>query len=78
MKDWLNKVWPWKAISELESRISRLNMELAQERNHHSNTKAENHALKGEIKIHQTRAAEREVHVRKMVQIIALKGGIIG
>lgn len=78
MKTFLKRFWPWKAIIELEQRVSFLTTELERERNRHSSTKSENIAIKGELKIHQIRAAEREGHVRKMAQIIALKGGIIG
>lgn len=71
------KFWPWNKIQLLENKISKLNVELAKERDQHAETKSQNVALKGEIKIHQDRSAEREKHMRKMVNIIAIKGGII-
>lgn len=77
LNKWKFRIWPWKLIAELESQVSRLNAEVAREKAHHTNTKLENVALKGEIKIHQDRSAEREKHMRKMVNIIAIKGGIL-
>lgn len=73
----LHKFWPWKVIDALEAKVSRLNVELAQEKSRHDTTKAENHAIKGELKIHQDRAAKHQQDARKMAQIIALKGGIL-
>lgn len=73
----LHKFWPWKVIDELEAQVSRLNVQLAEEKAHHLSTKAENHAIKGELKIHQDRAVEHKNQARKMAQIIALKGGIL-
>lgn len=77
MKEFLKRFWPWKEINELRQRISFLTSELDRERNHHNKTKSENIAIKGELKIHQVKAVEREGHVRKMAQIIAIKGGIL-
>lgn len=74
---WLKKYWPWKVIDELEAQVSRLNVQLAEEKAHHLSTKAENHAIKGELKIHQDRAVKHQQDARKMAQIIALKGGIL-
>jgi hypothetical protein len=74
----LLKFWPWKVINELESQVSRIKVELAQERSCHETVKIENHAIKGELRIHQERANQHQKDARKMAQIIALKGGILG
>lgn len=74
----LHKFWPWKVIDELEAQVSKLNVELAQEKSRHETTKIEHRAIKAELKLHQDRAFQNQKHMKKMAEIIAIKGGIIG
>lgn len=77
MNKWLQQIWPWTEIYELKRLIVQLTVELAQERQQHSQIKEEHHALKGQLKIHQDENAVNQKHLRKMANIIAIKGGII-
>ena len=70
--------WPWKRFREDALKIALLKQALEEEAFNHQRTQKDKTDLINEVKAHQAKAAEREGHVRKMVQIIAIKGGIIG
>ncbi len=66
----MKRFWPWKRIAELEAQVHQLQSDLHREQAFHENTKIERKKLQDE-------AAKNSGHMEKMLQIIALKGGII-
>jgi hypothetical protein len=59
----LNKLWPWKKIKQLETEAWEL--------------RAKNQQLALLVEKYEREAESTSKHVRKMAQIIAIKGGIM-
>jgi hypothetical protein len=74
---YLIKIWPWKRIHELEQKVSWFQRDVLEHYTEIARLKTENNELKGEIIVHQKTSLERDGHVKKMAQIIAIKGGIL-
>jgi hypothetical protein len=68
---YLDRIWPWSRFRVMQIQIDILEATLEKET-------ADKKALVEEVKAHQSRAAQHTAQARKMAQIIALKGGIIG
>lgn len=63
-------MWPWSKIKALELQIKVLSTELAREKSAHK-------AALDQVKFHVEQSQKNQGHLRKMAQIIALKGGIL-
>ena len=72
------RFWPWKRFASLEAQVVTLQGDLNREKMFHTHTKEEHKKALETIKLHEANAVVRDKHTRKMAQIIALTGGIIG
>lgn len=67
----INKIWPWSRIYKLQARVIKLEHDLRAERDSHEKTK-------DVVQLHKEAAAKNDTHMRKMANIIALRGGYLG
>lgn len=73
---WYERFWPWKKFRADALRIVELQQELRFERTSHADTMRCLQQAKQIIEAHEKAAHQNHGHMRKLVGILALKGGI--